>query len=116
MLSLFDFSRSGFITRDDWRRGAKTLNLGAMGEDEQLWTVLLQQYDPNKTGVIEMTQLEDLVAIDPRMQMLLNAMVTTISGLSQTVDKQERQKQRDAERQKQRVLLNVRRRALEPVV
>jgi len=116
LLSLFDFSGSGHISRDNWRRGTKSLHLGSMGDDDQLWGILLQAYDPDSTGVVHLSELQGLVSIDPRMHLLLNAMVSTMSALTQQVERQEKKIAHDAEMAQSRALIRVRRRVLEPVV
>ena len=125
LLSLFDFGQSGHVaaasnahpphllttrlgccaqvSREDWRKGTKTLHLATLGEDDKLWELLLEQYDPFKSGVIDLAQLQDLLSMDPRMSLLLNAMLQTITALNSTVEAAERKKQKEAEARKKRV-------------
>lgn len=116
LLALFDFSRTGTVSREEWQKGTKILMLAEMGEDDKLWDLLLRLYDTDGTGEIDLSQLQDLVSVDPRMSLLLNAMVSTISSLNEKTQDMERKATMELESKKKRVLLNVRRRFLLPVL
>ena len=116
LISLFDFAGAGVVTRDDWRRGTRSLKMAAMGEDDTLWDVLLNQFDPERSGVIRLEMVQDLVAIDPRMGMLLNAMVQTITSLHTEVEAAGKKAAHDVEVKRRRVIMNVTRRTIEPVL
>ena len=61
LLSLFDFSAQGCVTRDDWTRGLSTLLLGGLSEDEGLWQRLLEMYDAQKTGTVQLEKVRDVL-------------------------------------------------------
>ena len=65
LLSLFDFSAHGEVTRLDWERGLGTLLLGGYAEDQNLWAKLLELYDPHKKGAVQLAYVRDILPIDP---------------------------------------------------
>ena len=44
LLSCFDFEHRGGVGREDWQRGCRMMNLGDMGDDDELWETLLQKF------------------------------------------------------------------------
>ena len=82
LLSLFDFRGDKRVTRQDWIRGTRALTLHAMGEDDELWKVLLAKFDTAKMGAVDLNRIEDLVPIDPRISLLMKAMFNSVTTLS----------------------------------
>ena len=116
LLSCFDFSHRGLVDQDDWKRGTKMLLLGDMGEDEGLWLRLLKKYGGDVAGHIDVRILADFVPMDPRMNLMMKAMVASVAGVT---DKLERTTKRAADQsasRANRIILNMRRTILEPVL
>ena len=82
LLSLFDFRGDRRVTREDWIRGTRALTLHAMGEDNVLWELLLSKFDTNQVGSVDLSRIEDMVPIDPRISLLLKAMFNSVTTLT----------------------------------
>ena len=115
LLSLFDFSASGHVTRLDWDRGLSTLLLGGLSADESLWIKLLDLYDPGKTGNVQLQRVRDLLPIDPRISVLLQQLVHSVAGCREYVANATKKQEREVEMRSQRAVINLRKRLLQPI-
>ena len=80
LLSLFDFTASGSVSRLDWERGLSTLLLGGLMDDHDLWARLLEMYDPQGKGAVQLERVRDVLPIDPRISVLLQQLVHSVAG------------------------------------
>ena len=85
MMSCFDFDYRGFVDGEDWRRGAKMMQMAGMGDDDALWEKLLSKYGDvgdDGDGVVYMDRLADFVPLDPRLALMMKAMVASVAGVA----------------------------------
>jgi hypothetical protein len=115
LLSLFDFSAQGHVTRADWERGLSTLLLGGLSEDEDLWSRLLGMYDPHGKGAVQLAAVRDVLPIDPRISVLLQQLVHSVAGCREYVTVATKKAQRDSDLRSQRAVINMRKRLLAPI-
>ena len=115
LLSLFDFSAQGFVTRGDWDRGLSTLLLGGLSEDEGLWQRLLEMYDPLNKGAVQLEKVRDVLPIDPRISVLLQQLVHSVAGCREYVAAATRKQEREVEMRSQRAVINLRKRLMQPI-
>lgn len=71
LLSMLDFRGDKRVYNEDWRRGTRAMALHAMGEDDDLWSKLLDKFGTADGEAIDLRNVEDLVPIDPRVGLLL---------------------------------------------
>ena len=114
LLSLFDFSAQGHVTRIDWERGLSTLLLGGLSDDEKLWQKLLEMYDPDSKGAVQLKSVRDLLPIDPRISVLLQQLVHSVAGCREFVSNQTKKQTRDVEMRSKRAVINMRKRLMQP--
>ena len=105
----------------DWMRGTRALMLNAMGEDDHLWETLLRKYgirrrqdDERQQPVIDLRRIEDLVPIDPRISLLLKAMFSSVTTLSDGMLRAQGKLDSAAHLRQNRVIINLRKRLTEP--
>ena len=118
LCSLFDFDKTGMVTREDWQRGMTTLMLDELGNDAKIWTRMTDMHGKRDGGkaMVDVNRLADIVPIDPRVGVLLNAIVKGLVGMREFVERSLRKETKDAELKMNRALLNIRRRIVEPVL
>lgn len=115
LLSLFDFNADGAVTRTEWERGLSTLLLGGLLEDNGLFDQLLERYDTNGTGAIQLNKIRDVLPIDPRISVLMQQLVHSVAGCREYVAAATKKQQRDVEMKSQRAVINLRKRLLSPI-
>ena len=115
LLSLFDFGAQGYVTRKDWDRGLSTLLLGGLSEDESLWKRLLELYDPETKGAVQLASVRDLLPIDPRISVLLQQLVHSVAGCREYVANATKKQARDTDLRAKRAVINLRKRLLAPI-
>ena len=106
---------AGFVDREDWRRGAKMMLLADMGEDDALWAKLLQKYGSAGDGVVYLDRLADYVPLDPRLALMMKAMVASVAGVTEKLERAQRRHESQSQTRANRVILNMRRAILAPV-
>ena len=79
LLAMLDFRGDKQVYREDWQRGTRAMNLIAMGEDDGLWSKLLDKFGAGDGVAIDLRKVEDLVPIDPRVGLLLKVCVASAS-------------------------------------
>ena len=114
LLSLFDFRGDKRVTRQDWVRGTRALTLNSLGEDDALWELLLQKFDTRREGWVDLTRIEDLVPIDPRISMLMKAMFNSVTTLSDGMLRAQGKMETGETLRKNRVVINLRKRLIRP--
>ena len=98
LLSCFDFSGSGEISRTDWRRGTKLLALGDVSRDDRLWNQVLRTYGAHmeagkprgSAGVVHVEDINDAppMAADPLLiSHVVKSLIQRIGDLTEKVDK-----------------------------
>ena len=65
---------------------------------------------------MDVSRLSDIVPIDPRVAVLLNAIVKGLVGMREFVTRSYRKEEREGQLKQNRALLNIRRRIVEPVL
>ena len=115
LLSLFDFNADGAVTRAEWERGLSTLLLGGLLEDNGLFDQLLERYDTNGTGAVQLNKIRDVLPIDPRISVLMQQLVHSVAGCREYVAAATKKQQRDVEMKSQRAVINLRKRLLSPI-
>ena len=116
LASCFDFQHRGVIDRDDWVRGTKMLLLSEMGEDDTLWAKLVQRYGSQADNAILMSRLADFVPMDPRVNLMMQAMVQSVAGVSDRLERQQKKLSDQGATRANRVILMMRRKIIEPVL
>ena len=111
LLSLFDFRGDKRVTAR--RRGTRT-TLNSLGEDDALWELLLQKFDTRREGWVDLTRIEDLVPIDPRISMLMKAMFNSVTTLSDGMLRAQGKMETGESLRKNRVVINLRKRLIRP--
>ena len=88
-----------------------------MGEDDGLWTTLLSKYglrSQEQQGAIDLRRIEDLVPIDPRISLLLKAMFSSVTTLSDDMLRAQGKLDSVESLRQNRVVINLRKRIQEP--
>ena len=118
LCSLFDFNKDGLITQEDWQAGMSTLMMGDLANDPRMWNKLVEMHGKRDGGhtMVEQERLADVVPIDPRVAVLLNAIVKGLVGLKDFVERSARKEKKAVELNSNRAILNVRKRILLPVI
>ena len=115
LMSCFDFGHRGYVDREDWRKGTYMLQLAEMGEDDELWAMLLRKYGGHIEHGIALDRLADFVPLDPRVNLMMKAMVASVSAVTDRFDRaQERAKNQSASAAN-KVILMWRKKIMEPV-
>ena len=117
LASLFDFEKTGFVTQSNWQKGMATLMLEELGMDEKIWSHLTGIHgskDMASKGQLAVQSLTDVVPIDPRVSVLLQAIVKGLVGLDDFVKRTLRKEVKDTDIKRNRAILNVRRRIMQP--
>ena len=114
LLSLFDFRGDKRVTRQDWVRGTRALTLNEMGEDDLLWQTLLDKFDSQHVGAVDLRRIEDLVPIDPRISLLMKAMFNSVTTLTDGMLRAQGKMETGESLRKNRVVINLRKRLLHP--
>ena len=115
LLSLFDFTASGSVSRLDWERGLSTLLLGGLMDDHDLWARLLEMYDPQGKGAVQLERVRDVLPIDPRISVLLQQLVHSVAGCREYVAGATKKAAKESELKQQRAVINLRKRMLAPI-
>ena len=63
------------------------LLLGEMGDDERLWLKLVQRYGDENEGTIRLERLADFVPMDPRVNLMMKAMVASVAGVTDKLER-----------------------------
>ena len=92
------------------------LMLAAMGEDDALWTRLLSKYGGDVDGAIALERLSDFVPMDPRVNLMMKAMVASVASVSERLERAQTRAQSQASSRANRIILNMRRQIIEPVL
>ena len=118
LCSLFDFDKSGMVTQEDWIRGMQCLMLDDLGNDPKMWAKMTEMHGVRDGGkaMVDVNRLADIVPIDPRVAVLLNAVVKGLVGMRDFVERSFRKETKEAEVKQSRALINIRRRILHPVL
>ena len=118
LASLFDFEKTGYVSQENWAKGMTTLMLEDWGNDPKMWQRLLEIHGSRDTKIqgLDVQRLTDVVPIDPRVAVLLNAIVNGLVGMRDFVGRSLRKETREADLKKNRALLNIRRKIMEPVL
>ena len=117
LASLFDFEKTGFISKTNWEKGMSTLMMEELGTDAKIWSHLTDIHgskDMATKGQLDVQKLSDVVPIDPRVAVLLNAIVKGLVGLNDFVRRTMRKEVKDSDLKRNRAILNVRRKIMEP--
>jgi hypothetical protein len=115
LLSCFDFQQRGFVDRDDWKRGTEMMQLSEMGEDEGLWAKVLATYGGEIEGCVAIARLQDVVPMDPRISLMMRAMVASVATVEERLARQARRTADQVASRANRIILNMRRKIIEPV-
>ena len=141
LVSLFDFSAKGQVSKTDWERGTSTLLLGELGKDGSLWDKLLNLYDPLNSGSVQLDRVKDVrltdrmptptptpspsqapfrfgsqvLPIDPRISVLLQQLVHAVAGCREFVAQSTAKAAKAVELRSQRAVINMRKRMLQPI-
>jgi hypothetical protein len=117
LASLFDFERTGFVSQENWQKGMTTLMLEELGMDPKIWSHLLDIHGSKNMetkGQLDVKKLTDVVPIDPRVGVLLNAIVKGLVGMRDFVKRSMRKEVKEADIKRNRAILNVRRKIMLP--
>ena len=87
LLTLFDFEKPGRVTKEDWVTGMRVLQLHALAENDAVWKKIVDVHGNKGTGTVELYRIKDLVPIDPRISVLLHAVVHALVGMREFVRK-----------------------------
>lgn len=118
LASLMDFDKTGYLTQENWQKGMTTLMLEELGMDPKIWSRLVDMHggrDAGK-GLVNVQKLCDVVPIDPRVAVLLSAIVKGLVGMRDFVSRTLHKEERDTDSKKTRIILNMRRKITEPVM
>ena len=117
LASLFDFEKTGFVSKENWTKGMTTLMMEELGMDPKVWAHLVDIHgskDMQTKGQLDVNKLTDVVPIDPRVAVLLNAIVKGLVGMRDFVARSTRREVREADIKRNRCVLNVRRKIMAP--
>ena len=118
LASLFDFEKTGFISKTNWEKGMSTLMMEELGTDAKIWSHLTDIHgskDMATKGQLDVQKLSDVVPIDPRVAVLLNAIVKGLVSLSDFVKRSLHKEGREIDSKRTRTIINIRKRITEPV-
>jgi hypothetical protein len=118
LASLFDFEQSGIISHENWQKGMATLMLEELGADPKIWSKLVDMHGGRDGGTTHLhaQHLKDVVPIDPRVSVLLNAIVKGLVGMRDFVKRSLRKEEKEVDLKRSRAVLNIRRKICEPVL
>lgn len=118
LASLFDFEQSGKISQENWQKGMATLMLEELGTDPKIWSRLVDMHGGRDGGSthLNVQRLKDVVPIDPRVSVLLNAIVKGLVGMRDFVKRSLRKEEKEVDLRRSRAVLNIRRKICEPVL
>ena len=92
-----------------------------MGEDEALWERLVAKFGGERdasgsgVGLIRIDRIADLVPMDPRLNLMMKAMVSSVAGVSERLERAQARAATQGERKAQRVILRMRKQIMLPV-
>ena len=116
LLSMFDFDGDRLVSKDDWRRGARSMNLGVLADDDSLWEILKGKFSQHDSpSMVSVDLIDDLNPIDPRLSLLLRAIYHSVVVVSDRVDGMQGALASQADVKQSRVLLNIQLCTLGPV-
>ena len=118
LASLFDFQKSGFISQENWQKGMATLMMDELGSDPKIWEKLVGMHGSRDAGKgrLDLQRLTDVVPIDPRVSVLLNAVVKGLVGMRDFIHRSMRKETKDVELKTHRAIINIRKRIVMPVL
>jgi hypothetical protein len=118
LASLFDFQKSGFISQENWQKGMATLMMDELGTDPKIWEKLVGMHGSRDAGKgrLDLQRLTDVVPIDPRVSVLLNAIVKGLVGMRDFIHRSMRKETKEVELKTHRAIINIRRRITYPVL
>ena len=117
LLSLFDFDGDTLVTQDDWKRGAKHLQLEYMGEDDALWSLLLSKFrSAEEPESVSVPLVMHSTSIKPEVTMMFKLLYNGVVSTAESVEKAQAKLKATQGIMAQRAMLIVRRRVLEPVM
>ena len=117
LISTFDFQHRGYVDREDWQRGCRMMLLSDMGNDDQLWATLLQKFGMRgEEDAVDLRRIEDLTPMDPRMNLMMKAMVASVAGVSERLERAQKRAQDQSASRANRVILTMRRQIMQPVL
>ena len=116
LASLFDFDKEGFISQENWQKGMTTLMMEELGLDQKIWEKLVGMHGSRDAGKgrLDVQRLTDVVPIDPRVSVLLNAIVKGLVGMRDFIGRSLRKETKEVELKTSRAVLNIRRKIMEP--
>ena len=94
------------------------MQMAGMGDDDALWEKLLSKYGDvgdDGDGVVYMDRLADFVPLDPRLALMMKAMVASVAGVTDKLEKAQKRAESQSQTRANRVILNMRRAIMEPV-
>ena len=102
---------------------AQLLSLSEMGEDDALWERLVSKFGERDAeeageeggGRIRIDRISDLVPMDPRLNLMMKAMVSSVAGVSERLERAQARAATQGERKAQRVILMMRKKIIQPV-
>lgn len=117
LASLFDFDSIGRVSQENWTKGMATLMLQDLGTDPKIWSKLVDMHGKRDGGKASLTvdSLKDVVPIDPRVSVLLNAIVKGLVGLNDFVRRSLRKEDKEFDSRRTRTIINMRKKILVPV-
>ena len=118
LASLFDFEKTGFVSQENWQKGMTTLMMEELGQDPKVWERLVGMHGSRDAGKgrLDVNRLTDVVPIDPRVSVLLNAIVKGLVGMREFVGRSLRKEGKEAELRTHRAIINIRKRLVTPVL
>ena len=84
LLPLFNFGGSSVVTYDEWQRGARSLGLAHLADDQSVWTEMTELYGDgashadNRHASVDLERVAYLVPLEPHVQSLMRAIVFAI--------------------------------------
>ena len=85
LLTMFDFTNPGQVTKEDWERGVNGLHAPNLSW-EVSWQMLLRRFDLDFNGSIDFGEMHGLAPLDPRLASLLRVVVQTLVRLSERIN------------------------------
>lgn len=117
LASLFDFEKSGYVSQENWQKGMATLMMEELGKDAKVWERLVGMHGSKDAGKgrLDIQRLTDVVPIDPRVSVLLNAIVKGLVGMRDFIGRTYRKEEKEKDLRKHRTIINMRKRITMPV-
>lgn len=117
LASLMDFESCGLVSQENWMKGMATLAMEDLGNDPKIWEKLMGMHGGRDGGKahLDVQRLKDVVPIDPRVGVLLNAIVKGLVSLSDFVKRSLHKEGREIDSKRTRTIINIRKRITEPV-